>query len=140
MSTGDLQKAIPASAGIDTVRERAERRLEYLSQDLEPDEMPPPEAAKRACIRMLTAAAATMPVGQPFPFPHISTGGEGDLTCEWARDRCVVVALISPQGVAALHEMKVEAGRVTSHRTTANVQANDVGAALERWLSAESGS
>src|SRR5947209_7759546 len=105
MSIRDSHPTAPINANIGTVRERIERRLKYLSDELEPEEMPPSEAAKRSCTRLLADTAARMPVVDRFPFPHISTSGEGDLSCEWARETYVIIALISPRGATAIHEM-----------------------------------
>jgi hypothetical protein len=138
MSTRDLQKTAAADGDVIAVRNRVERRLEYLADELEPGEAPPSEAAQQACIRILTAIAERMPVGSPFPLPHISTNGEGDLSCEWPGDGCTVIALITAGGVVALHEMRLKAGRVVEHRTTADPAAADLHVALDKWLLAAS--
>jgi hypothetical protein len=115
------------------VGDRVRRRLERLSHDVEEDEVAPTEPAQRACQEYLTAAALGMPPGQDFPFPHISTAGEGDLSCEWRLADKVVLAMISPDGVLALHVLGLSEGLVAAQQTVPNPTPKDLHSALRRF-------
>jgi hypothetical protein len=93
------------------------KRLARLLQDIEEDEVPPSDEAQHACLDRLASAAARFETGSRFPFPHVGTSGEGDLTCEWQGDRRVVLFSISPQGKTALHRIVMSDTRVTDRET-----------------------
>jgi hypothetical protein len=116
-----------------TIAERLKRRLARLSQDLEPDEVPPAEAAQHQCLEKLAAAADSTPPGRVFPFPHIGTAGEGDLSCEWRANERIILLLIAPSGDMAMHQMEMAAGQVSVWQTVSQPTPEDVLAAVE-WL------
>src|SRR5439155_26429038 len=98
----------------------------------EDDRLPTIEA-KRAATDLLTTAAAQMPQDLPFPFPHVSSAGEGDLFCEWRTGPATVVALISPSGLTGIHRLVAEEGGVRTLSTVSPATPADLVAALV-WL------
>src|SRR5688572_11605651 len=106
--------AIGVAASRNPVAARIRQRMAHLSADLEEDEIAPSEAAQRACQSHLTELAARLSSGAGLSLPHISTSGQGDLSCEWRDREKVLVALFSPAGAMSLHAMELIDGRVDS--------------------------
>jgi hypothetical protein len=115
----------------DRVRQHISQQLARLSQDLEEGEIGPSDAAQRECLVKLAAAAVAMSPDQELALPHLDTGGEGDLSCEWQSDRKVLWLLIAPGGESALHRVAVNDGRVVSRDTTPTPTGEDLRAAIE---------
>jgi hypothetical protein len=132
-----LGRALVAELVEPSVAERAARRLEILSQDLEFGEIAPTAEAGRTCRDYLAAAASGMRLVPSFPFPHISTGGEGDLSCEWRGSERSLIALISPSGEMAIHRATIKDGRTLSSEVVPGATIEDLRAAVE-WFTAES--
>jgi hypothetical protein len=124
----------------DRIRERVSQRLARLCADLEEGELCPSDAAQQECLEKLVAAAALTSPVDDFPFPHLDTGGEGDLSCEWQGEQRVVWFLIAPRGDSALHRVEMQDGRVASRETTPIPTADQIRAAIEWFMKAESSS
>jgi hypothetical protein len=128
--------AIENLSVIQALAERAKNRLARLAQDVDEEELPPTEDAQRACLDLLTAAASAIAPGRSFPFPHLSTAGEGDVSCEWRGENRVVVAVISPAGVASVYRFEMSNGRALEREILSEPTAEALGRTIE-WLLAE---
>jgi hypothetical protein len=106
------------------------KRLARLTQDIEEDEIAPSDEAKRECLDRLVSAATSFGVSSRFPFPHVGTSGEGDLTCEWQGDQRVVLFSLSPQGKTALHRIVMSDMGVTNRETLLEPSSEAVAEAL----------
>jgi len=112
---------------------RLRDRLARLSGDLEEGEMPPTEAAVQKCEETLVAAADHLPTDRPFPFPHLTTAGVGDLSCEWRKDDRLVLLFISAQGEACLYRVTLAGTQVVTREPIAPASADELLIAIE-WL------
>jgi hypothetical protein len=118
-----------------TLTERLRDRLARLVGDLEEGELPPTEAATGRCTEMLLEAADRMSAGRRLPFPHFSSGGQGDLSCEWRVEDRIVLLFISARGDTCLYQMTLGGAHVATRSTIESPSVEEIVAALE-WLKA----
>jgi hypothetical protein len=128
--------AIENLDAIQALTERAKRRLAHLTQDLEEEELPPTAGAQLACLDLLAAAATAIAPPHTFPFPHLNTAGEGDLSCEWRGGNRVVVAAISPEGQVSLYRYEMCNGRAMEREALPRPTAEALGRTMA-WLRTE---
>jgi hypothetical protein len=113
--------------------ERLQARLVLVADDLEDGEMPPTAVATRVCQEMLFGMADQLPAGQLLPFPHLSSGGQGDLSCEWRVEKRLVLLFISAQGKSCLYQMDSGGVDVVTRNAIASPSSDELVTALE-WL------
>jgi len=123
-------RSLPAPGSAGLVLERLHRRFARLSRDVDEDEVPPTRAAQSACEGVLASLSMRLPAG--FPFPHVSTAGQGDLFCEWRGERATVLVFISSSGTVALHRIGTRSGQ---RQATPSATPDEVAEAIE-WFEA----
>jgi hypothetical protein len=114
----------------------AARRLEWVLDDLEPDQEKPTD---RAVDRYYAFFAGLAQWGTTtIPTPHVSSVGNGDLFTEWEGTARDVVLRIAPDGDVRLHRIEVVNGTPGFDRTIPNPTIRDLREALV-WFSQQPG-
>jgi hypothetical protein len=96
---------------------RLRQSIEELSDDLFDDEIPPCSRAVEECVTRLIATATRFSPMSSFPFPQMTTLGDGGLSCEWPSEKKRVVFSVSSLGESRLsiHERSAEGTLSSRH-------------------------
>ena len=110
-----------------------EEALREASSHLTEDDVQPTRQAQRETLACLSSVGKHWPQVYPLqrlPLPYVSTGGDGEVSCDWEHGDRSLALVFYPDGGAAMSRGRMERGMMADQLALWKPSTADVVAAI----------